>query len=147
MASLSSLDTPIAGSYSGGKQGKEGISRYGRESAAGGAAFDCRGPDSAELMSAPASPGRTWDIRIAERRLPVMVATAPASFFVSSRGVARLPDRHRKAAAEIPSHLGSLGNPGSEPGPQPYGNRSLDCALVPLPLDGRREKLARKDGR
>ena len=58
---------------------------HGNGPEARGHAVDCRRPADAELMSAAASPGRTWFIFLAERRLSVL-AGAPAAAFLRRGG-------------------------------------------------------------
>src|SRR3954463_9426744 len=55
-------------------------------------AFDPGSAAHTQLMSAAASPGRTWNIRVVERRLPVLAGTPAAGFLCPGHGVARLSD-------------------------------------------------------
>jgi hypothetical protein len=73
------LTVETAGSY---------IVRYGSRSETIGTFVHCRCAAGAQLMSVTSSPGGTWSIFIAERKLPVLAAALAACF---SYGGGRLP--------------------------------------------------------
>ena len=70
-------------------------------------AFDRRSPADAELMSAAASPGRTWRTITVERELPVLAGAAATCLLDDCGGIARVPGLGRATEAPVSPNLGS----------------------------------------
>ncbi len=107
---------------------------HGERSQAGGYAFDhCRSAD-AELMSAAASPGRTWYIFLAERWLSVL-AGAPAAAFLRRGGWRTgVSGVGGEASSAHFAHLGDEDHSRSQFGVEWLGYRELDCVLNSVSL-------------
>ena len=82
----------------------------------------------AELMSAAASPGRTWT-GIVERRLPVVARAAAAAFRRASTGRARLPGLAGAPPAAASRKLEDPGGSGCQPGGERDDDRRMDRDL------------------
>ena len=92
------------------------------------------GTAHAQLMSAPASPGRTWRTRIPERELPLLAGAAAAGIFRSGDRGACLPNSDLPPATALHENLGSENDPGNQRGDQPGGDGHVDCFVVPVSL-------------
>ena len=92
------------------------------------AVYHCSAPD-AELMSAAASPGRTWPSFVVERRMPVLAPALAASFFHDGGWIARVPGVDGAASSAELAHMGNQDDSRSQPGPELHVNRGLGCAV------------------
>ena len=114
-----------------GNRGRD-IVRYGeRPHAAGPQAgrntLDHRRDAGAKLMSAPASPGRTWSISD-QRRMPTLVAAASATLYDGGNPFARLPDLVDPYPSAQGAKAGREGRSGRESGCQLHRNWRMDRA-------------------
>ena len=85
-------------------------------------------------MSAAASPGRTWFIFLAERRVPVLARAPAAAFLHGGCCVARLPGLGGPPSPAFFAHLGDQNDSCRQPGVERHGHRRLDRDIDSVPV-------------
>jgi len=96
-------------------------------------AVDRGGAARAELMSAPASPGRTWIIS-GERGLPALAAETRTAILRRSYRVTRISGLAAPDSSAEPQEARCQNGAGSKPIPQLPRSRRLDYPPHPLPV-------------
>ena len=117
-------------------KGKGGAFRRGNRPEARRDAFDYRSPADAKLMSASASPGRTWSAIAVERKLPVLAGAAATGVLDDCGRIAPVPGLGSTAEACVSPNLGNQDNLRREPGLECSRDRNLDRSLFPLSVAG-----------
>ena len=85
-------------------------------------------------MNPSASPGRTWNIFIVQRRVPVLARAAAATLFHDGYGVARLSGLGGAPASAFHANRLDEGNPDVEPSGKRFGDRCMDFGLDQIPV-------------
>ena len=76
-------------------------------------------------MSASASPGRTWSILVAERRVPLLAGAPAAAFLHGGRGVARLSGLGGASSSAFLANVGRQGDSRCQLDAELSGHRGL----------------------
>ena len=93
---------------------------------------DYRGSADAQLMSASASPGRTWSSRIVERRLPVLARASAAAVFRSGRCDARISGMGGRQTSALDADMGDESDSWRQPGTERIAHCGVDCHKDPI---------------
>src|SRR5688572_2982039 len=83
-------------------------------------------------MSAAASPGRTWRIFAAERRVPVLARALDAALLHGVGAITRLSGMGGAPASAVLAYAGGQGYSGCESGAEHSGHWRMDCAVHPI---------------
>src|SRR5947199_10420824 len=89
--------------------------------------IDCCGSADAQLMSASASPGRTWSRRITERRLSILARAAAAAVFCRGYCHTRLSDMDRRQTSALDADVGNESHSWNQPGAERIAHCGMDC--------------------
>jgi hypothetical protein len=99
-----------------------------------GVVVRCRCAAAAQLMTVAASPGRTWSIIIAERRLPVLAATPATALSYGGARITHLSGLARTASTAALAHAESQGDFRRQPDSELARYGVLGRAMVSLPV-------------
>ena len=112
------------------------VDAYGRGSEAGWDIVYRLCPVDTQLMSAPASPGRTWTVLITERRVPVLASAAAAGIFRTGRWLAGLSGLGGVPTPACHADVGDQDHSVGKPGAERRAYRRLGCDLDSVSLEG-----------
>ena len=86
-------------------------------------------------MNPAASPGRTWIIFVAKRRVPVLASAAAAAFLHSGGRVAGVSGLGGVPPPACHADVGDQDHPLGQPGAECGADRGLGCALDSVSLE------------
>src|SRR5439155_25549068 len=101
----------------------------------GRTALHYRGAADAELMSAPAGPGRTWPSFIAERRMPVLAGAFAAAVLRGGDRIARLSGVGGAPASAFFAYLGNQDDCRGQPECECAGHRDMDHTVAAVSIE------------